>query len=286
MSARILACSDEDYFKDPCAVPSLSVSTARRLINESPAHGYLYHPRLGGNLTDVTKAMDRGSLVDSLLLGGKGIEVIPGFDDWKKKEAQAKRDEARALGLVPCLEKEWEIAMCAVEHIRQRLVEFGLDLADGSQQLAIEWTEKAGNGAEVLCRGKLDNFSRSRALIWDLKIRDNVAPTKLETHMVDMAYDIQGAAYTSAIEKLYPELLGRVDFMDLFCEPNPPHCMTPMAFAGSMAELGRSKWARAVDIWEHCLRTNKWPGYVTTIYRAEAPVWAINREMEQEQFAS
>lgn len=228
-------------------------------------------------MADVSAAMDRGSLVDAMLLGGKGIVRISGFDDWRTKEAQAARKVARANGEIPALDHEYETAAEAVRHIRSRLQEFGLTL-DESQQLAVEWTEVATNGREVLCRGKLDNFSRTKALIWDLKVRDNVKPRKCESHIIDMGYEIQGAAYTHAVELLHPELTGRVRFLDLFCEPEAPHCMTPIEFGGTLRELGRSKWQRAVDTWEHCLRTNTWPGYVTEIYRAEAPAWAINEE--------
>lgn len=228
-------------------------------------------------MTDVSAAMRRGSLVDSLLLGGKGVVRVPGFADWRTKAAREARDDAEARGEIPALDHEYEAALVTVQRIRARLVEFGLQI-DESQQLAIEWTETASNGNPVVCRGKLDNFSHTKALIWDLKIRDNVKPRKCEAHIVDMAYDIQGAAYTRAVEALYPELQGRVRFLDLFCEPEPPHCMTPIEFSGSMRELGALKWQRAVDTWEQCLRMGRWPGYVTEIYRAEAPAWAINEE--------
>lgn len=276
-AARILECSDSEYYLDPCAVPSLTASTAKRLVNESPAHAYLYHPRLGGNLADVSKEMDRGSLIDSLLLGGKEIVVVSANPDWTKKADQAARKTLREAGVVPCLQREFDAATETVSKIKERLSEFNLAL-DESQQFAIEWWETASNGNKVLCRGKLDNFSRKARTIWDLKIRDNVKPRKCESHIIDMGYDIQGAAYVSAVEKLFPEIAGRVRFLDLFCEPEAPHCMTPIEFAGSLRELGSSKWQRAIDTWEHCLRTNIWPGYVTEIYRAEAPAWAIAEE--------
>ena len=57
----------KDYHADCCPVPSLSSSIARKLINESPAHAYLAHPKLGKGPNESTNSLSLGSLVHSLM---------------------------------------------------------------------------------------------------------------------------------------------------------------------------------------------------------------------------
>ena len=74
MTARILNCSPGDYYRDPCAVPSLSQSIAHTLVTQSPLHAWSEHPRLGNQRKPASKAMDVGSLIHKLVLG-KGVDV-------------------------------------------------------------------------------------------------------------------------------------------------------------------------------------------------------------------
>src|SRR5262245_31717991 len=102
---RVLNCTIEQYHADPCETPSLSHSVAHELINKSPLHSWMRHPRLGGQHKKETKEMDRGSLVHALLLGaGKPIVIIKA-DDWRTKASQQDRDYAREQGHIPVLEK-------------------------------------------------------------------------------------------------------------------------------------------------------------------------------------
>jgi hypothetical protein len=96
-----------------------------------------------------------------------------------------------------------------------------------------------------------------------------------------MGYDIQGAAYTRAFESVDVRVRGRSSFTLLFCEPEPPYCITPVRFAGSMKELGARKWQRGVNAWERCTRTGEWRDYTDSVVFAEAKPW----ELEEEQGA-
>lgn len=271
-----LKCSDAEYYADPFRKPTLTYSVAKRLVLECPAVAWLHHPRLGGESMSATPAMRKGTLVDVLLFGGREVEVIDA-DDWRGKAAREARDAAEAAGKVACLRKEHEVAQATCESIRDGLKEFGLTMR-GSKQFSVAWWETAADGQNVLCRGKLDNWDLSTLTIWDLKVRDQTRHSRLESHIAEMGYDIQGAAYTSAVSKLFPELAGRVRFVDVFVEPHPKRSIvTPVELtAGSMGALGRARWQRGVDLWSRCMSERRWPGYVTEIQRAEAPAWAMN----------
>ena len=69
-------------------------------------------------------------------------------------------------------------------------------------------------------------------------------------------------------------------------ETEPPYCVTPFVPSGEMLEFGRRKWARAVQLWGHCLArgtdAQHWPGYASAPVRVSPPVWAMRLEEEAE----
>jgi hypothetical protein len=273
--------SEDDYFGDKIAsVPTLSQSVAHTLVTKSPKHAWLRHPRLGGQSGAPTRSMDKGSLCHKLLLqAGKGFEVCR-FDDWRTKAAQEQRKEVRAQGLTPVLQHEYDDANAAADAIRAQLKALGIVL-DGESEVAAVWEETTDDGESVLCRGLLDHWSRAQATIFDLKMMSKSAhPVACATHMVGYGYDIQAAAYTNAVAKIHPELVGRLNFVFLFCEFDAPHVVTPATLAGSMRQLGDMRWRRAINSWAECLSADHWPGYTDQMVQLEAPAWALSREME------
>ncbi len=93
-----------------------------------------------------------------------------------------------------------------------------------------------------------------------------------------MGYEIQAHAYTTAIERVRPDLAGRVQFVILFCEASTG-VITPAVLAGTMRELGQMKWRRAVNTWAQCQASGIWPGYATKPIHIHAPQWALESEL-------
>jgi hypothetical protein len=280
--------SEAQYHSDGCSdagdPPMLSASTASTLALESPAHAYLRHPKLGGQPLTPTGDMDRGSLIHALLLG-KGREcAIVECDDWKKPGNRELRDAHRAAGRVAVTRKLYDASIVAAEALRKKLDARGYPL-DGDSEVTILWDELASNGAKVPCRARLDHLKDHE--IFDLKITGDANPKTLTRgHLTRMGYDIQGVAYPRALESVDPRARGRAVFTMLFCEPEPPYCITVVRFAGSLRELGARKWTRAVDDWERCLRTGTWPDYSDEIVFAEAKPWDLaDADIESEHAA-
>lgn len=285
--ARILDVTEEQYFSDPCAVPSLSQSIAHVLLTKSPLHAWTEHPRLGnqpGNESDDddTTALRAGKVIHKLLLGeGARVAVIQA-DNFRKKFAQEARDAAVAAGLVPMLERQHDELVAAAETIKANLALFGIDLEDpeGRSEVAIEWEEEGEHGP-VLCRCRMDRVHLEHGLIFDVKKIRSAHPDTCGKHAVEYGYDIQDAAYRRALAKLRPELEGRIQMLYLFVEVDPPYAVYPGPLDGELRELGQQRWERAVYVWERCLRTNRWPAYTDRITPIIAPGWAMNRWMEQ-----
>jgi hypothetical protein len=274
--ARILNVSLDEYRADPCAVPSLNQSIAHTLVTRSPAHAWCEHPKLGNLPAEPTKAKDDGAVIHALLLGkGADVDVLE-CDNFRTKAARAIRDEAIEAGRVPMLRRRYDQIIEASARIRSNLDGYGVSL-DGEHELPIEWHE-AGDEGYVVCRAALDTVRLDAGVIVDVKKIVSADPRTCERHAYEYGYDIQCAAYTSALEKLKPKHAGRVDFIFVFMELEPPYAVVPCRPSGTFRELGRRRWGRAVLTWERCLRDGYWPSYTESITQLDAPQWALTQE--------
>jgi hypothetical protein len=282
--ARLLDCSKEQYHADPTEVPSLSYSVAKILLTESPMHAYYYHPRLGGHVREQTKAMGKGQVIHKLLLGIGADIVVVRADNFRTKAAQELRDAAIAAGKTPIIAHEYDGIVAAAETIRERLAEYDIDLMalHALREQAFEWDEETENGP-VRCRGMADYLDLTNGVLLDPKSAACAHPLKVKRIITDMAYDIQAAAYSSAVEKLNPELLGRVDFGWTFVELEAPYAVLPARPTESMKEMGRMRWRRAVLLWQKCLSTGKWPGYSDGWVNMAPTDWAMSQELEAQE---
>lgn len=286
MNARVLTCSDKEYFADPCAVPSLSASIAKELIL-CPSKAWLHHPRLGGQPRKPTASMLDGSILDEFLTNGsarlevielarpaKGPAIVP--TNYKLDDTQRQRDAILAAGKVPCLVRELEEAEERAAAITDKAAAQGSPL-DGERQVAIEWTELADDGTPVLCRCRMD-FFRTSGLVQDLKLLHDVSPEGCRRAFRAFGYDLQGAAYLSAVRALMPALVGRERFQLVCAEPEPPYPVTIVDLDGGRLDLGRMKWRRAVNTWATCMRTDTWPDYATAPISLEPSQWELENE--------
>lgn len=280
--ARILNVTQEEYFADPCAVPSLSQSIAHTLVSQSPLHAWSKHPRLGNQeQREPTTALDDGTLIHKLLLGkGKQIRIVAA-DSYRTKAAQDVRDEAIEAGMLPVLVGKHDAAQKAADTLRSNLAQYGLRL-DGESEVAVEWQEEGDHGP-VTCRGMLDHLKLDAGLILDLKKTRSAHPRDCARHLTEYGYDIQRAAYVSAVSKLRPDLAGRIRFVFVFLELEAPHVVLPAELDGQARELGEARWSRAVHLWERCLRTNRWPGYTDNIVQLAPTPWALAQEIEDDR---
>lgn len=284
MTARILDCTDDEYFADPLPTPSLSQSVAHTLLAESPYHAWLQHPKLGGVGRTATKSQDNGSLVHALLLGaGKELTIIDA-KDFRSKAAQEERDAARAAGKVPVLRHDAADALVIVADIKRGLEELGVRLS-GASELKVAWTEETSLGP-VLCRGMLDHVIIDRGVIFDVKTCKSAHPRACTSHIIEYGYHVQSAAYRSWLRQFRPALSGRESFTFLFVEELPEGSprravITPIELNGQFRELGERRWARACETWAACLKSNTWSGYADRVVTLEAPKWALANEVEE-----
>jgi hypothetical protein len=166
MAARILEVTDAAYHADPCASPSLSSSIAHILVTQSPRHGWLAHPRLGGQQRASTPQMDEGSILHKLLLGkGAQFEMVMA-DDWRTNAAKASRAEILEAGRIPILAHKFEALKAAAERIAKNAAYQGFPIK-GDAEVAIEFVDCADRKREreVLCRCRIDMIAAGHVLL-------------------------------------------------------------------------------------------------------------------------
>lgn len=284
--ARIIECSEEDYFNDPCEVPSLSQSIAHTMVALSPLHAWTIHPRLGKQQEaedDDTKAKVDGKILHRLLLGKGADIVVCRFNDFRSSAARDMRDEALAAGKVPVIEHRYAEAAAGAEFLREKLSARGYAL-DGQSEVAFEWDE-IGEHGPVRCRGRMDHIKlgTNAVQILDPKKIKSADPQTISRHFYQYGYDIQWRAYTSAMQKFRPDLNEQdIDMVFLFMEFEPPFAITDVRPSPAFQEIGRQRWERAVLLWERCLRTNTWPEYCDRPLDIEPQVWVMNQEIGSE----
>lgn len=310
--------AEHHYHADPCEEPSLSSSVATTLVHRSPLHAYHRHPRLGGASRASSDAQTEGKILHALLLEqtdadelvrlaiGERFEVVP-FPDFRKKAARERKARLELAGVKAITRRQYDEHLAAARAledaanaIRRRLIDgwsielgsSGLDEDTGHRrfcELSIFWRPTTTDGEEIQARARLDQLDifpeSGLAVITDLKKARSAHPQRAERSIESYGYDIQRAAYISAVEAVFPELVGRVQYRWVFVEAEAPYAPTPGEATGELRELGEMRWQRAVDTWARCMRDDHWPAYVApgVTARLSALPWAVAREMGGEE---
>lgn len=271
----------ERYHEDPSDQPSLSASIAHLMVNVTPWHAWWAHPKLNPHFEREEKqAFDIGTVAHELILEGTDERVhVVEASDWRKRDAQDERDQARADGLIPLLEKDWLRVERMVETVRAQL-ELRADLppllSDGVAEQTLVWEE-----GDVTCRARLDWLRTDCTAIDDLKTTGrsaNPIPWCRNT-LYSIGADVQAAFYLRGVKAL----TGQVPtFRWILAESTPPYAVSVVSPDASAREIGDVKVDRAIEKWRECLKTDVWPGWSQSVYMAETPAYEELRWMEQD----
>lgn len=272
-----------EYHADPCDQPSISSSLAHTIITESPYIAYLNHPKLcpqieGEEAEDEgSTAMNAGTAIHTMLLGGESrIEVLP-FADYRTKAARLAKADCVARGKVPIKEAEFDRLALVSGMIQTKMAAHGCRMDGAREHVAV-----VDHGAGLLSRHMLDHFELrdGEACIDDLKTTYDANPKRMQRAIYNMGYDIQAAAYIEAIEKLWPEFAGRVKFTFWFCTIKSPIMVVPTNLSPTYLLLGKKRWQRAKEIFADCLAKNSWPSYDEMPVTIEPTKWQVNEEFD------
>jgi len=301
MNKLLTDVSDRAYYGDRIFTaddpPTFSQTSCGHIVQRSEYHCWLWHPRLGGQRPARTDALDGGNVVDQLVLSG-GAEPVEDdhecpvikragkiavvdvrdakgnpADGFRSKAAKERKAELESQGLIVMLPDKFSEFEREAQAITDALAAKGYHLA-GTPQATVVWES---NG--VQCKAKLDLWHEAEAHILDLKRCKSAHPNAIDAHIWAYGLDIQHAAYTEAIETIYPELAGRVRFTFLFCESGTS-IVVPVQLSGEWQAIGKARWEDGRDRWAACLERGlgreHWPDYAGEgVYRSEPKPWMM-----------
>lgn len=256
-----------DYLADPCPVASFSASVGKTIMQLSPRHAWMMHPKLGGAAVDQTSNVkaDFGSVVHELVLGNGAQYRILDVEDYRTKAAREDRDAAVADGLTPIKASDFARAEAAATSIRTQIPDV---FSEGEAEQTFIWRD-----GEAWCRARPDWLVRSANMVFDLKISAvNMSPLEnaLNRHIYAMWYDLSVAHYADGYRVLFGEEL---EYRFLFVEDHPPFSIRPFRLSGQGLEMGERKLRAARARWKACMASNHWPGVPLSLEYADPEPW-------------
>lgn len=266
----------QDYVHDPAPSPSLNTSTAVALLEQSPLHAKLQHPRLNpeGEKRASSRA-DLGSIAHALLLEEDKSRVVEiDAEDWRTNAAKEQRDAAWADGKLPILRKDYAAVVDMVKAAQMFLM--GSELCEewfsATPEQTLLWQDDG-----VWCRSRPDKLSPDGRVYFDYKTTTSAHPAAFAKTAINQGYDLQAALGARGVKVLFDVECTVVFVVQ---EIDPPHLcslvsLSPMfrAIADERLELARVQWGR-------CLRLNHWPGYPDKLATIDPPGWYGHDQVE------
>lgn len=286
--------SADDYFADPApdGFPSLTQSLCKTLIEQSPLHAKMAHPRLAPPVSDNDETVEKydkakaiGNAAHSIMLGrGKKIKIID-RDNFMSKVAKEEKKAALDAGTEPVLGKHWDIAVAMVNAGRAQL-----DRIEGCEHAFVgeHYSEVVIANLEdgQWLRSMLDFITVDLREIWDYKTSGmSASPYNTGKLMASAGWHLQAAMHGRILDAIDPDGAGRRKYRYVCQENESPFALTVNEIGESALTIGRKQIDYAISAWRRCIETGAWPAYPLRIIRPELPQWAetswINREIAE-----
>lgn len=261
------------YHSDPCAVPSLSSSIARKILAESLAHAHLAHPKLGGAGNITTDAMGLGSLVHSLMDDNPEKDWVLGpFSDYKGGEARAWRDRISLSGKTPALERDLVEARPIADALRAKVA-----LPECKSEVTAVWKE-----GDVWCRARYDKLAITNKEFWDWKTSSNDLSDRgiIKTiakygYHIQMAFYLRGQAACTGIE------LDDLSATLVFVATKAPYTVRRVRLSDMFLAEGSRKAQEAIQLWGDAMKLGDWSDHrEAEVFEAEMPMWMDEVDIE------
>lgn len=258
-----------EYLGDPVVTPSLTASICNTLLQRSPAHARMAHPKLyAGFEREDDSRFELGSAAHALLLEGDGsaIEFIAA-NDWRTNAAKEARDAARASGKTPVLNKYEgtlremvKVAKAAIEHS-----EFASLFDSGKPEQTVIAKE-----GDVWLRCRPDWWSGDRKILANYKTAETAEPGAFGRQIGRMSYDVTSEFY---LRLCAPH--GAEHHIIIAQEIEAPFSCSIHALANSYRVIAEAKVERAIKLWSECMATGEWPAYSMALHYHEPPAWEL-----------
>lgn len=243
----------EAYHADPVPGGSLSSTGARLLVQECPAA--YQHARQN---QERKPAFDIGTATHLLVLEpdlfASRIATIP-FDDYKKGEARAARDQAYADGVTPLTLPELGLVRAMRDSLWANPVA-RFAFGGGQAELAMFWRDPEFG---VWCRTRPDYLPPHGRYLVDLKTSTSANPRHFEKQVAEYGYHQQAAWYLDGFAACTGQEVDRFAFVVV--SKKPPHLVSTCWMDPEALHWGRVLNRRAMSLFARCQATGEWPSY-------------------------
>lgn len=263
--------TNEAYHADPCAVPSLSSSGARKLMTDPPA--VYWHERT--HPKPRTAAMNFGSGAHEWLLEPETFKerhlILPASHNGRTNEGKALVAEAENAGKRVLKADEW----VALQAMREAVAAHPYAMAafeGGKPETSLFWQDKKTG---VWCRSKPDYVPGTGRIYADYKTTLSVRTDDLRRTIANFGYHQQASWYSDGFREL--GLCGDAVMLFIFQDKKEPYlvrCVTLGQPSLMIAEEANDKARRIFGV---CLATGKWPAYEEDIQALDLPGWALSQ---------
>lgn len=275
----IYALPADTYHADPCAVPSLSSTIARVLLDHSPLHAWTACRRLNPDHEPKnSKTFDIGRAAHRAVLGkGEAYAVCPeeflaSNGALSTKAAKEWVEDMRAAGVTPVKQDEADAVQRMADAVRKHLSAMRITLDPARSELTA-----LGEIDGTWCRAMIDNAPADPRLpLYDLKTTTDANPEGLARTITNYGYDVQARFYLDAWRAATGESRR---FRFIFVEKEPPHAVSVVELLDDPNEpadwmlTAASQCDEARRLWRECLAADHWPGYPPKVAVVGAPAW-------------
>lgn len=249
----------DDYHGDLTEGPSLSASGCNDLAGPMgcPAKYWLnsyLNPRREPEEFSKDAAMGTATHVAMLEpdLWSEKVVVLE-YDDYRKKDAQADRDDALARGLTPILIEQAD----AIQEMRRVVMAHGVARAaftEGKPEQTIVWKDG------VWWKTRLDWLKDHHKFAIDYKTVPCAHPDAFERHAFEQGMHVQAALQCFSISTINDGHMP-LEYWYVAQERKPPYLVSVCKLDQQAIEWGMRFVIRAKQIFMACLERNEWPGY-------------------------
>lgn len=238
---------DEQYHGHAKSIGSTGLK--QLLVSPAKFRHELANPR-------TSNALEEGAVAHRIVLGkGAEYEVLE-FDDRRTNAYKEKAEEARAAGVIPILTKEYEKAKRIADAVLNHPVAGPL-VGHGEAEVSAFATDPA---TSVWRRARADRL-HDDGLIVDLKTSaTSVQPAwwAVGRTAKNLGYQISAAHYIDTFELAERSIRG---FVHVFVEKEPPHLVSVIELDELAIEDGRTKVAKALEVFRDCTESGIWPDW-------------------------
>lgn len=150
----------------------------------------------------------------------------------------------------------------------------------GWAELSAYWRDPTTG---VLCRCRPD-WWRSDGIVVDLKTTTDASPEGFARSLIDWRYHVQAPFYLDGCRLALEQADGTTmdvpapsHFIFVAVENKAPHAVAVYKLDLQSMELGRIEYARGLDTYAECVRTDTWPGYGDKMQPLSVPEWYLRR---------